>query len=360
MKFKAKLRFCIIYASLGLSISAVCIPEVFAYNSQDGCPNLEVNLTGGWFQNDTANTSYGILRTERTLPDAGFNIAPTGKILAIKPKYKFDGGASILYQSDSCYNLGASYFSYHNKHRETVFGGTSDTPLITATLISGLFNSAEPQVSSVKSQYDFRYEFSNFELGSRFCAIDDSLTLNPKIGLSYARIRNDQSTEYSGATNFFADPTGKDTVKLLSKYRGFGPSIGADVDYLICHGFSIFGTTRYSALVGNLYCEWINRVTGTTDQGGLPANLYSGTLNARSRGQIVQLFQFELALGYTFDFCGYYARILAGYQLTKALDSKKRIDLNSQSGAPASGIVLSDGLLNSSFQGPFIRLSFGF
>lgn len=344
---------------IGMSISAIIPTDVFAITRADGAASLEVSLTGGWFQNDTANTSYGILRSDPTLPGGGFGIAPTGQILEINPKNKFAGGISVNYQTCDCYTLGASYFSYHNKHRDTVTGGTPAAPLISATLLSGLIFLSEPQVSKAESQYNFGYDFANMEFGSTLCFIDNCLTINPKIGLSYARISADQTTVYSGSTGFFGNATGKDTVEILSRYRGFGPSIGADVDYLIWNGFSILGNFRSSALVGNLQCDWINTASADTI-GGLPANLYSGSLSATSKRQVVKLFQMELGLGYTFDWCGYYARIVAGYQLTKAIDSNKRIDVINQSGGQAGAIVLNDKIFNSSFQGPFMRLTANF
>lgn len=337
-------------ASLVLGISAlITLPIEAIANRKEYCPALEIALTGGWFVADGTDTAYAIQRTDD--PNLT-HFVPTGSLVKISPKYKLLGGLDLNYQSDCCYNWGGSYSWYHHTSNDSVTGGTATRPNIGPVLMpnSVLFRPGNFQFAS--SNFKFQYDFANIELGSNFCMITDCLIVNPKVGLSYARIRADQTTTYSQLTD---DGDYDDTVTMLSRYKGFGPSIGADVNYLFCDNFALFGNFRYSALVGSLNGEWSN-VLFDPDDNAVPD--YLGNVPFHSKRHLVKLCQSELGLGYTFDWCGFCGGIKVGYQLMQALDCVDRITLLSDFNAgDAGGSALIENLRNARIHGPFIRIT---
>lgn len=332
--------------SLLLGSSALLtLPIEAMANGAECCPSLEIALTGGWFAADGTETAYAIQRTD---DPALTPFLPTGPLVKISPKYKWGGGLALNYQSDCCYNWGASYFWYHHTSSDAVTGGTPTvpniTPVLTPTSVFGRNN-----FLFASSNFKFQYDFANIELGSNFCMIADCLIVNPKVGLSYGRIRADQTATYS---RLAGDVDNDDLVSLLSRYKGFGPSIGADLNYLFCNSFSLFGNFRYSALVGSLNAEWSNVFF---DQDDLVVPEFHGDVPFHSERHIVKLLQSELGLGYTFDWCGFCGGIKVGYQLTQALDCVYRISFISDFSVGGSELI--ENLRNASFQGPFVRIT---
>lgn len=332
-----------VLASLIIGTSAMLtLPVVAMADKARNHSDVEIGLTGGWFAPDTSTTNFALKREDNDTRNA----FPSGDVLRNDPKYRFGGGISVSGSCDCCYVWSASYFWFHSKsHEEDTAPNTAPfvfTPLLASQ--DGVFDN----VSDVESDYHFRYDFANIELGSVLCVISDCLAVKPKIGLSYSRIKNEQEVEYSRGDV----PAGAVyTVDLESRYNGVGPSIGADVMYSFCGEWSIMGNFRYSALLGSLKADWEFSTTGVTPLG---PNTNPAEVEFHSKRHFVKLFQSELALGYNFDWCGNCALLMAGWQFTQALDSKEVVNFAAANGRDF--FRMDDRIVNSSYQGPFVRL----
>lgn len=333
-------------AILLLGISGFLTLPIEAIASREkSCPSIEIVLTGGRFVADGTDTSYAIKRTDDpTLT----HFLPTGSLIKIPPKYKLLRGIALNYESDYCYNLGVSYFRYHNTSNDSVTAGTAALPNIAPVLApNSVFGPNNFLFAS--SNFKFQYNFANIELGSNFCIITDCLIVNPKVGLSYGSIRADQTTTYSRLIN---DTDNDDIVTMLSSYKGFGPSIGTDVNYLFFDNFVLFGNFRYSALVGTLNGEWSNVFLDEDDN---TAPEYLGDVPFHSNRHLVKLCQSELGLGYTFDLCGFCGGIKVGYQLTQASECVDRISIVGDFNVGGSQVI--ENLRNARLHGPFVRIT---
>jgi Legionella pneumophila major outer membrane protein precursor len=315
-------------------------PLALANRDAECCPALEIGLTGGWFTPYAADTAFAT-DSSRT----GLLVVPTGEVIRVRPKYKFGGGVSLNYQMpDCCYNWSASYFWDRNHSSRSVSGNEG---MILLRNLPGITYAA-----TASSAFKFRYDFANIELGSQVCVIADCLTINPRVGLSYTRLKNDQTTFYSALPDLDAiravapSATGV-TIDRDSTFKGFGPSLGVDINYAFCDGFSLLGNFRYSAVVGTLDSTY--QMTGFVN----PINNTSVQLS--SKRHFANLFQSEMGLAYGFDWCGYGGNIIAGYQLTKCVDSS---EFESQSGT--SSALLIDRVSDSGYHGPFLRLTMKF
>lgn len=340
-------------ASLALGMGVFSLP-VLAFAEPGRCPSIEVAITGAWLAADGVDTDYAINRTDlsglisnnRNAPD---NV-PSGVHESVQPKYKLGGGIALNYRSPCWYNLGVSYFAIRHTSVDEITAGTQLNPAVAPILIPATVIDGSNNALTADSRYNFHYSFANIELGSVICFISDCLTVNPKLGLTYARFRNNQFTTYTGITDGSFLPGTSDQVDMHSRYRGVGPSIGVDICFLFCEDFSLFGNLRYSALSGTLQGIFENT---SFDSTGVPVRLSSGAVTFHQNRHMVKLFQSELGLALNYDWCGRCVEIKAGYTYTQAMDAVNRVTFLDDV-APNNALKQ---ILNASFHGPFIRLS---
>lgn len=320
-------------------VLAAATSSVFAMpydpSKHDGI--LEVALTGGGFKANTDHTAYGI----NTSVVSATDFYPSGAVLKNDPEYKF-GGTVLLgyYFPDSTINVDLSYTGLRNH----LFDSASGT-------LSPRFvpNDIGSEVTYADSSYDFDYDFVNVEIGSLTRVNSNGLIINPQLGLSYARLKQDQLVGYAGTAALGTDVA---IAEQHASFNGFGPSIGVDLNFVVCQPITLSGNFRYNALVGNVNSSSRYLTSNAAEP------FYS--VGNQSHDTLVSLFQTELALGYDFNlsnmFCG---NLAIGYQLTKALDNGEQyLPFSHPAGGRAPGFT--DDMTNSSIHGYFVRLTMDF
>lgn len=150
-----------------------------------------------------------------------------------------------------------------------------------------------------KIELSTRWDAVNLEFGKEINMWEREL-LRLHAGLEYARIKNTFTNHPKLFLN--SDPyfTSTDTIS----YTGIGPRVGADINYDVGCGFSLYIKTAGSLLVGrtrqsiNGYLNVVNNIYGT---------IPFGTNNFRSSNNNVVVPELEAKLGVNYDYkfpCG--------------------------------------------------------
>lgn len=314
-------------------VLAAASSSVFAmpYEPMDHCGILELALTGGGFKTSTDNTAYGLSVNDAT------NLGV--EVLKNDPEYKF-GGTVLLgyYFPNSTFNVDASWTGTRNR--------LNDSNLGTVTGLSIAPDTTFADALAASSSYHYDYDFVNVEVGSLTRVNLNGLIINPQVGLSYARIKENQNISYGDVLDsdgdFALDGIG---VSRHSSLRGFGPSIGVDLNYVVCLPVNFFGNFRYNALVGDIHSSGSANFGATTT-----------SVSYESEKTLISLFQSELGVGYDFNFCNMFCGNFAiGYQLTKAINSGERVTF-----IDSEVNTFADNLFDSSIHGWFARLTMDF
>lgn len=295
---------------------------------------LEIALTGGGFTVGTEDTGYGMQTTTVNVP--------IGNILKNSPEYKF--GGSVLagyYFPNSTINVDASYFGTRNRLNDSA-SGLIGTELLLPDL------AATAGVATSSNHFD--YDFANIEIGSLTRVNCNGLIINPQVGLSYAQLKNHQNVTYAGEdVTTVLGAGGEYDVKKHTKFSGFGPSIGFDLNYVVCNPISLIGSFRYNGLVGEVHSSY----TATPSTTGV--EIIDVSFN--SQNSLVSLIQTEIALGYDFNWCDMFCGNFAiGYQLTKAIGSGEKTLLTDD----VQFTTFSSTVTDSNIHGYFFRLTMDF
>lgn len=290
---------------------------------------LEVALTGGGYVAGAEGTDYGI-----QLASFSSLGKPTGSVLSANPSYKFGGEILLGYFfCGSTINVDASYFGTHHSINDSASGDL-------ATILPPDYPEG---AATARSNYNFRYDFANVEVGSLTRVNCNGLIINPQLGLSYARLKGDQSVSYLSSLD-----TSDGQFQQQSSFNGFGPSVGFDLNFVVCNPITLVGNFRFNGLIGDVKSSY----SATNDTG-------TDTLAINSHGHrsLVSLFQSELAIAYDFDwisaFCG---NLALGYQVTKAVGSGKNMTFVDD----VADARFSSSTLDSSIHGWFLRLTMDF
>lgn len=321
-----KLLLCLIFAAVSSGVFAM------PHEPMDHCGIFEVALTGGGFKAPTDYTTYGVLRPSPA--PAVF----AGGILKNDPKYKF-GGTVLLgyYFPNSTINIDASYTGVRNRDNDFANGNVVGLNMPSDTIF---------QAGSAGSDFHFDYDFANLEIGSLTRVNLNGLIINPQLGLSYARLKHDQSISYGLVRNAAGNLQAEIDVEHDSKFNGFGPSFNLDLNFVICQPIALFGNFRYNALVGKIRSSFYGDLDGVV----------FADISLECENTLVSLFQSELGIGYDFNFCNMFCgNIAVGYQLTKAVASGEMLNF---SGTDTADIT--DNLFNTNIHGYFARLTMDF
>ena len=302
---------------------------------------FELSLTGAGLVVPTDNTAYAVQAY------AFSDEVPSGNLRKNDPEFKF-GGEILLgyYFPCSSINWGASYAATKNHTSEVVYGVNSPI-LIPAGFIAASGGSFPYLETS--TNFSFDYDLVNVEIGSLTRVGLNGLIMNPKLGVSYSYLKNQQEVGYAHSTTA---PAAEDfNVSRESKFSGVGPSFGIDLHYISNdEPISLMGGFRYNALVGNVSSD--NFVSSAD-----PSFFSDVTIN--SKKTLVNVFQAEISVGYDFDlyntdaFCG---NISIGYQLTKIFGNVEQIAFVDA----GNGSILTDAILNTAIHGYFVRLTMDF
>lgn len=294
---------------------------------------LEIALTGGGYKAGTEDSGYAIQVASVS--------AVIGDVVKVDPEYKFGGSVLVGYFFPcSTINVDASYFGTHHSLDDIATGS------VTASLLPPDFVGGNQIVGTAESDYHFKYDFANIEIGSLTRVNQNGLIINPQLGLSYAHIQTDQAVGYAGG----AIPAGSSAfAEQKTKFNGFGPSIGFGLDFVVCQPISLMGNFRYSGLIGKVDSSYTAIATGVINE--------VESIDLTSRASLVSVLQSELAVGYDFDwvsaFCG---NIALGYQVTKFLNSGEHASFIDD----VSDAQFVSGGTNSNIHGWFLRLTMDF
>lgn len=315
---------------------------------------LEVALTGGGFTVGTQDTAYGLYTNNLELLSQ-----PIGEVLKIDPKFKFGGSVLVGYFFPcSSINVDASYFGTRNRVTQNDQGLIS----INLGLPGWVGEEGNNTASAAYTTYHYNYDLANIELGSLTRIDSNGLIINPKAGLSYAQLKSNQYVKYTGEgvdLSFAAGqfPGNEYSHELNSRFTGFGPSIGFDLNYTVCNPFHLISSFRYNALVGNILFNYFANETANTS-GNDPIPEYD--ISSKTRKMLVSLIQAELGISYDFDwinaFCG---NLAVGYQLSKAFDSGEKLSLPDNVTNNQHGYFIQS-ITNANIHGWFLRLTMDF
>lgn len=318
-------------------ILAATSSTVFAmpYDPAKHPGTFEISLTGGGYKIGTEDSAYGI---QVINPAALFLVqGPIGSIVKNDPEYKFGGSVLVgYYFPNSSINVDLSYFGTRNHIDD------SNSAIVTTSLVPSGFILL-PGSGFTTSAYDSDYDYANIEIGSLTRVNNNCLIFNPQVGLSYARLKTDQTVGYAGSNipvgiGFIAE---KDT-----SFKGFGPSIGFDLTYFMCNPISLSGSFRYNALVGNINSNY-----------AVASNVNSYTsVDFVTENTLVSLIQSEIALGYAIEIADTLSgNVAIGYQLTKSIGNAENMQFPADVGAGL--ISFSDNITNTNIHGYFLRVT---
>lgn len=297
---------------------------------------LEIALTGGGFVAGEQDMGYGI-----QLDAISASGKPTGSIVNADPSYRF-GGEILLgyYFGDSSINVDGSYFGTHHTIDDSATGA------ITTSLVPPDFVGGSQIATDATSDYHFRYDFANLELGSLTRVGLNGLIINPQLGLSYAHVQSSQSVTYAGGDV----PAGSFVSAYQSAtFNGVGPSFNIDLNYVICQPITLLGNFRYSGLIGKVDSNYSALASGVIND--------NVAVELTSRRSVVSLIQTELAVAYDFNwadaFCG---NIALGYQVTQFFGTGQKFGFTDD----VSDAQFSNSALDSNVHGWFLRLTMDF
>lgn len=300
----------------------------FATYSNPG--HIELGLTGGGFRSMNENNPYGILANAVANP-------PSGTALDADSSHEFGGAVSLGYRfAESPYTLGIVYWGADNDKTKSASGiiGLTKAPA----------NFSIDFAQDANSRLDYKNDFVNIFLNATYHP-DEHLVFVPKVGVSYLKVRNDQHTTYSGL-----QVTANTIVQVdeQSKFSGWGPSIGADLDYHLVSGLSVFGNLLYNAIIGDIDSRY--QAFQTTVAGN------NTDVISKSDSTIVNYIQSEIGLSYLFLPCKTYTgNIMLGWALSKAFGSTQNKAAFTDDVGDSQ---FASDITNTGYHGPFVRLAF--
>ena len=263
---------------------------------------------------------------------------PSGSLLRLVPENKFNGAVALSYDFPSSpFALALTWCRVHTDKDDSASGfiGITEAPA----------NYEYDFAANATSSLDYDNDIVTLALGATFyphCAVK----LTPQLGVTYLRIKDDQTTTYSGNTVTAGTIV---TIEQDSSFKGFGPSLGFDLDYLIYNNFSLFGKFLYSALAGDIDASYSASQSGTTVE--------STNVNIDSNHQILSLIQTELGLAYHFMCVDYKSEISVGYAFAKIFGGAEN---NAYFSDDVSDSLFITNTTDLGFQGPFIRFFVNF
>lgn len=317
-------------------VLGLCASPLFstAYADTERCnpASIGVELTGGWFRGITDNPGYGVqAQTASATPII------SGSLLRAIPNNEFNGALALSYDFPaSPFTLGLTWWHVDSDKDNSATGNIG----VTRTPATWNYNFAGAATSSL----DYKNDILTLALGATFY-LDCPVKITPQLGVSYLHTKNEQTTTYAGqniATGSLV------TIDEGSFFRGYGPSFGFDLDYLLFDCFSLFGKFLYSAFLGNIHANYNAVQTGNT--------LLTTDVNISTEHQILNLIQTELGFSYHFTCVNYKSQILIGYAFAKIFGGSE----NAYFSDDVSAFMLTTNTTDLGFQGPFARFSIDF
>jgi hypothetical protein len=316
---------------LGLCVSAMS-SVTFAQQAVCNPASIGVELTGGWFQGMAHNTGYGINAANAV------DLPPAGALLRVNPKYEFDGAIALSYDfAASPFSLVFTWWRDHSSKTSNATGviGVTNTPATWGVDFA----------AAASSNLALDFDILTLNLAATFyphCATK----LTPQIGIGYIRNKNDQVSTYAGR-----DIVANSVINVTedSSFKGWGPTFGINVDYLLCNDFSLFGKFLYAAFLGDINADYNPVQSGAVSR--------ATNVDISSNKQIVNLFQSELGLSYHFDCFCYKSELMLGYVFAKFFGGGEN---NAFFGDDVSDSLFSTSNADVGFQGPFLRIAVDF
>lgn len=314
-------------------LSLCCAGTAYAHAPMPVNPDrIGVELTGGWFRGMAADTDFGIQAQNTT------DLPPSGSLLRVTPDTKFGGEIGLYYDfGASPYTVGLTWWRAHSNSDDSAAGSIGLTQLPATWAVDF--------AAATNSTLEYENDVVSLLLGASFrphCA----WSVAPQLGISYLRIKNDQTTTYTGND---VGASSLITLNENSSFKGYGPSFGVNLDYTVVEHFSVFGKFLYSAFLGNIDANYNPVQTGATSR--------SANVDISNDKQIVNLIQTELGLAYHFMCVDYDSQILLGYAFAKIFGGSEN---NAYFGDDVADSLFTSSTTDLGFQGPFVRFTINF
>ncbi len=263
-------------------------------------------------------------------------------LLKVQPLTRFGGGVDYTYGGAVKVNF--NYFETHNRR------GQSQGGVIGTSLLPPLWG--DQTSNTVFSQLESQYRIMT--LAAKYPFSLASFTLTPSLGVSHLFLRHNHVTGYFGLTNIVAGATGASAgVDLNSKFKGYGPSFGAMLEYGFCDCLSIFANLQYTPYIGNTNGRY--RATRSATAPVVPATGVVGNYDYayKTHSTVVTHTQADLGFGWSkeVDKC-YNVNLRFGYRIVKIIGGRETSFLTNAGQA----FAVNNSLSNSNLHGPFLRL----
>jgi len=230
-------------------------------------------------------------------------------------------------------------------------------------------NTFDPTANSTSS---FKYDQVNLDMG-QYLDVGTRLRLRMFGGLSYARVQDDLSNNYSAGydvATYFVPPQPfnpilladdvlnyYETANIDSKFTGIGPRFGIDSSYHLGNCFGFVGHVAGALYVGKVDSSTTQNFTITDldllDTVGTQTILDSGVnTTTDNQWRVVPAFDAKLGLDYTYiaQNKGEFT-VEAGYQWTQFIDAVDRLNNTALGG-------VSKTTSSVGFDGPYLTLNY--
>lgn len=241
------------------------------------------------------------------------------------------------------FELEASYhFNTGNDINVNWYHLNSGTNYYGPFLVSTIVQQAQHD-QHISATSNFKWDAVNAELG-QFVDVSANKKIRFHGGVQYAGIKGNMFTTTTTATisEFEPTTTGTTTSVATSRFSGFGPRTGIDMNYVFGNGFGIYAKAAAAILVGT--SKFNNNTTN---------NLIGSTpiLALGSRNAIVPELEAKLGAAYTFAMAQGALTLDAGYMWFNYFNV---LDTNAIPLVTTSNIAETD----FSASGPYIGLKY--
>lgn len=301
-----------------------------AFFGQKGDCTAELGVTAAYLRLAPDNRTYAT-------HNGNFGFNSIVALLKVQPLTRFGGGLDYTYGGAVKVNF--NYFETHNRR------GQSNSGVIGTSLLPPLWG--DQNSNSVFSQLESQYR--TMTLAAKYPFSLASFTLTPSLGMSHLFLRHNHVTGYFGLGGTAASAG----VDLNSKFKGYGPSFGAMVEYGFCECLSVFANLQYTPYIGNVNGRY--RATRSETTADVTAGQRVGNYDYayKTHSTVVTHTQADLGFGWSkeVDKC-YNVNLRFGYRIVKIIGGRET-SLLTNLGLNSS---MNNSLSNSSLHGPFLRL----
>lgn len=270
-----------VYAGDAMSDSMILAPT----------PGFGGSIAGLYLQPNANNLTYAIYTTPLPLP------APNWYQQTINPDYAGAFALGLHYNFADLANKVKLDWLHLNTSDSASFAVTDPNTSVGPPFY---FGPAEQFILNTTANSTVKFNIDNVNLVfGHSVQIIDNIQLEPFWGVSAVYLKEDITNNYTGTDPFFGPYT--HSVYTDSKFTGFGPRLGLDVNYFSSNNFGVNAGLASSLFVGRLasstdFTSWTAFASDVILTNTTPANT---TLSNKRQTVVVPEIDGKLGLFYT-------------------------------------------------------------